>query len=119
LVAAQKGEPDATVLDKIKDASPELATEIRKATVSSGRPLLPVLLLLLAGSCSTTTNTSLNWNQLIDQARVYATGGDPYPGLENSAEQPKMNRQQRRSQERQTKKKQPQPEQPPPKKPAR
>jgi hypothetical protein len=119
LIAAQKGDPDAKVLEQIQEASPELAKEIQKATVTGGRPLLPVLLLLLAGSCSTTTNTSLNWNQLIDQARVYATGGDPYPGLVNSEEKPKMNRHQRRSQERQTKKQPQRPEPPSSKKPAR
>ena len=119
LTAAQKGEPDAKVLDKIKDASPELAREIHQATTSSGKPLLGLLLLLLAGNCSTTTNTSLNWNQLVDQVRVYATGADPYPGLENSAEKPKMNRQQRRSQERQTRKQKPPLSPPHPKNPAR
>jgi hypothetical protein len=119
LAAAQKGEPDAKVLDRIKTASPELAKEIQKATVAGGKPLIAVLLVLLAGNCSMSANTSLNWNQLVDQARVYATGGDPYPGLGNSAEKPKMNRQQRRSQERQTRKQKPPLARPHPKKPAR
>jgi hypothetical protein len=119
LAASQKGEADAKVLDKIKDASPELADQIQKATVASGKPLVGLLLLLLAGNCSMATNTSLNWNQLVDQVRVYATGASPYPELGNTVEKPKMNRQQRRSQERQTKKQKPQPERPPPKKPAR
>jgi hypothetical protein len=119
LNAAQQGEPDTKVLDKIKDASPELADQIQKATVASGKPLVGLLLLLLAGNCSIATNTSPDWNQLVDQVRVYATGGDPYPGLGNSAEKTKMNRHQRRSQERQTKKKLQQPEPPLPRKPAR
>jgi hypothetical protein len=118
LSAAQKGEPDARVLDKIKDASPELAEEIQKVTASSGRSLL-VVLLLMVGNCSTTTNTSLNWNQLVDQVRVYATGGTPYPGLGNSAKEAETSKPQPRSQEPQTKKQQQQPERPHPKKPAR
>jgi hypothetical protein len=119
LAAAQKGEADSKVLAKIKKASPELAEEIQKATVSSGTPLLALLVTLMVGNCSMTTNTSLNWNQLIDQVWVYATKAAPYPNLGGPAETPKINRQQRRSQERQTKKQPQQPEPPPPKKPAR
>jgi hypothetical protein len=65
LAAAQMGEADSKVLAKIKKASPELAEEIQKVTVSSGMSLLALLVTLMVGNCSMTTNTSLNWNQLM------------------------------------------------------
>jgi hypothetical protein len=43
LLAAEKGEPEAKVLGTIKEASPELAEQIQKATVASGKPLLGLL----------------------------------------------------------------------------
>jgi ribosome-associated translation inhibitor RaiA len=117
LEEAQQGKPEGEVLSKIEQASPELASAIQATIAKSGKPILVVLLLSLLATCS--TNTTLNWNQLVDQVHVYATGSDPYPTGSIQAEpeaKPKISRQQRRYKERQTKKRQRQTE---PRKPAK
>jgi hypothetical protein len=125
LVEAQQGKPESEVIATIEKASPELATEIRKKVSRAGQPVLVALLLSLLATCSISTTGTLNWNQLVDQVRVYQTGKAPYPGLERSAPnasepeaKPKMSRQQRRYKERQTKKQQQRTERQHPKKPS-
>ncbi|WP_050043719.1 hypothetical protein [Bradyrhizobium sp. LTSPM299] len=105
---ARQGKPEAEVVSTIEASSPELAVAIKKK-MSAGGALTALLLTLLA-SCS--NSTTLNWNQLVDQVHVYATGQEPYPRLtplaapaEEPEARPKQTRQQRRHQERQEAKK--------------
>ncbi len=120
LSESQQGKPEAEVISKIEKASPELALAIQKKVSASGKPILIGLLLTLLAGCS--MNTTLDWNQLVDQVHVYATGSDPYPtgAIQSQSEAtPKISRQQRRYKERQAKKQQRQTEPRPSTKPKR
>ncbi|WP_143279127.1 hypothetical protein [Bradyrhizobium sp. C9] len=121
---AEQGKPDAEVLSRIETASPELAGAIQKKVSASAKPILASLLFALLAGCS--MNTTLDWNKLIDQVHVYATGADPYPQTSRPAEsqsrpeeKPKMSRQQQRHKERQAKKQRRQSERQSSKKPDR
>jgi hypothetical protein len=105
---ANHGKPDAEVIAKIEKASPELATAIKAKISRARKPALAALLMaLLVSSCSMATNATLDWNKLVDQVHVYATGATPYPTTQSSsADNTRVTRQQRRHQERQEKKKQ-------------
>jgi hypothetical protein len=91
---AEGGASDEKVIDTIARASPVLASAIQRKTKQGGFILITLLLALLA-SCS--TEATLDWNQLVDQLKVYATGGDPYPGLGRSEGSEKKLKQRRQS----------------------
>jgi len=110
LTAAQSGKPEREILSQISAASPEFAAITATALAKGGRSLFVALLACLLVTCSN-TQAKLDWNQLVDQARVYLTGGDPFPGLGNTeaslqppSQKAEMSRQQRRQQERRSKK---------------
>lgn len=78
----QAGKADDIVLENIAKASPELARAIKREQLPIRQGFFLLILTLLA-NCS--TNANLNWNQLIDQVRVYSTGAEPYPRLGNQS----------------------------------
>lgn len=99
---SQEGAVDTAVIDTIAKASPALAKEISKKLSSHKGLILSGLLMALLAGCS----QSINWNQMVDQVRVYSTGAEPYPNLGKQADAPKAeNREQRRKQESLEKKK--------------
>jgi hypothetical protein len=107
LRTAQAGHDESEVVSALEKESPEFAHLLKDSLKIGG---LVSLLLALLFTCSTNVQQSLDWNQLIDQARVYLTGAEPYPGLEKpeirppkTSQKPTLSRQQRRQQERRSK----------------
>lgn len=124
LRAAQAGEEADRILARMEQAAPEFAPAAHAAVKKGGLVTLIALLVYLLTNCSAHVQQSLDWNQLIDQAHVYLTGSDPYPGLgqkEARSSEPErkreLSRQQRRQQERQAKKQQQRSERPVKRKP--
>ena len=113
---AKSGVDPDKILSKLEEVSPGLAREGQDAIRNGGIPALILMLLFLAHGCTTSNNSRIDLNQLVDQWHVYTTGEPAYPfsaqtsSLESSSEQePELNRQQRRQQEYQSRKRQLQP----------
>lgn len=122
LNAARQGQSIESIITPIRQASPELADIVTKEANRGGIYAVICMLLYLMTSCAQHSSTSLNLNQLVDQAHVYATGSEAYPGLGDSPAEPQStgtvekgrpprsekqsgpSRQQRRQIERQAKK---------------
>lgn len=113
LQAARAGKAEKEIVSKLEEQSIEFASIAQMAIKKGGVLFLITMLVYLLASCSANIQQALDWNLLIDQARVYLTGGDPYPGLgrkEATQSLPERksgpSRQQQRYKERQTKKQQ-------------
>jgi hypothetical protein len=111
LRAERSGSGEDKIIEDLHAASPEFAEAARGIVNKGGIGPLILLLFLLLTSCSKNSSATLNWNELLDQFHVYATGSTPYPIAENHTEAqenndtaPRMSRQQRRQQERQSRK---------------
>jgi hypothetical protein len=112
------GKADEEIIKQIEKISPELAKAAREFTFKSGSGIIMLLLFLLSfcqNNLKIDVHQEINWNQLVDQANVYVTGHDPYPGLSEPKESGKikpLSRQQRRHLARQANKQQRKPSQP-------
>lgn len=121
LKAARAEDDLEAVIKPLTEVSPQLAILARTAASRGGMATVVALLLYMLASCSQNTKSTINWNQMVDQAHVYVTGDEPYPGLRTMPEpqstgtveegQPSRpearsgpSRQQRRQLERQSKK---------------